>query len=241
MKNKDFFYKQYDKINWEKQKETKINQLVNDYIIENLLSKYDGDELKLFDIGFGIGFFINMTYDKLKKSYNEILIEGCEPSLKNYNFFKTKNSENIIKDVKVFPKTFLNMETSSKFSFITAIYVFPHFLSKNLIEVVEKINFMLEKKGKFVMVVANEKYLENKLNSEKSLFIEKNIIEYNNSKYNEVLHYSEIPEIGTLIDYNREEKYYLDLFQNNNFKLIKKENLDDNGFIATIFVFEKVK
>jgi hypothetical protein len=53
------------------------------------------------------------------------------------------------------------------------------------------------------------------------------------------LHYSEIPEVGTVIDYNREEKFYIDLFEKNNFILEKKKNLNDNGFICTIFVFSK--
>ena len=58
-------------------------------------------------------------------------------------------------------------------------------------------------------------------------------------KYKEILHYSDIPEIGKIIDYNREEQYYLDLFKRNNLKLVEKKALDDNGFVCTIFVFEK--
>ena len=98
---------------------------------------------------------------------------------------------------------------------------------------------MLKEKGKFILVVADEKYLKNKLKSKKDLFIERNNIKLNNKNYQEILHYSEIPKIGTVIDYNREENYYLDLFKANKFKLIKKENFNDNGFIATIFTFEK--
>jgi len=56
------------------------------------------------------------------------------------------------------------------------------------------------------------------------------------------LHYSDIPEIGKIIDYNREENFYLDLLKNNGFELFSKKNLEDNGFICTVFVFlEKVK
>ena len=95
--------------------------------------------------------------------------------------------------------------------------------------------------GRFILVVANEKYLNDKLRAKKDLFIEKSRVNFQNKKYEEVLHYSEIPQIGTVIDYNREEKLYIDLFKKNGFTLIKKKNLDDNGFICTIFVFAKRK
>ncbi len=62
---------------------------------------------------------------------------------------------------------------------------------------------------------------------------------YNDKKFKEILHYSDIPQIGKVVDYNREKAYYLDLFKNNHFALIRKENLNDNGFICTLFIFEK--
>ncbi len=98
---------------------------------------------------------------------------------------------------------------------------------------------MLKNKGRFILVVANELYLKNKLSLMKDLFIEKNTFVYENKNYTEYLHYSNLPSIGKIIDYNREEKFYLTLFKNNGFKLDLKEDLDDNGFICTIFVFSK--
>jgi hypothetical protein len=98
---------------------------------------------------------------------------------------------------------------------------------------------MLNRNGKFILVVANEEYLKEKLKAKKDLFIEKNTINFNGKEYQEILHYSEIPQIGTIIDYNREEKFYVDLFKKKGFKLESKRNLDDNGFICTVFVFEK--
>ena len=89
------------------------------------------------------------------------------------------------------------------------------------------------------MVVADEKYLKNKLNTSKSLFIEKSTVRLGTNKYEEILYYSEIPEIGKIIDFNREEKYYVDLFEKNGFVLNKKKRLDDQGFVCEIFVFEK--
>lgn len=239
MKNKNFFYLQYDKVNWSNQEKTKINSFVNDFIINEIIAKKNCSSIKIFDIGFGIGFFIKMLYRKISKSC-KIIIEGCEPSEKNYKFF-TEKPLRLRKGVelKTYNNTFLNTKTNQKFDFITAIYVFPHFVQDELDETAKKINFMLEQDGQFILVVANETYLEEKLSSMKDLFIERNVIEYNGKNYKEVLHYSDIPEIGKIIDYNREEKFYLDLFRNNGFKLLAKKDLEDNGFICTVFIFQK--
>jgi len=239
MKNKEFFYLQYNKINWQNQEKTKINSFINNFIIQNIILKKKSDEIKIFDIGFGIGFFLQMLQKNLSKSFKNITLEGCEPSYKNYKYFKSKpfNLKKI--KLRIFNKTFLQTNTDTKFDFLTAIYVFPHFTSDELDDVAKKINSMLNNEGKFILVVANEKYLEEKLKSKKDLFIEKNTLKFAGKKYKEILHYSEIPQIGTIIDYNREEKLYLDLFKKNGFDLELKKDLDDNGFICTIFVFSK--
>jgi len=240
MKNKNFFYQQYNKINWENQEKTKINFFINKFIIRDILSKKKGSGIKIFDIGFGIGSFIKMLYKELNTMYKDIIIEGCEPSEKNYNYF-IKNPLIFRKGMKfkIYNKIFLNIKTDEKFDFITAIYVFPHFMSDELEETAKKINLMLEKNGKFILVVANETCLEEKLKSMKDLFIERNFIEFNGKKYKEVLHYSDIPKIGKVIDYNREEAFYVDLFDKYNLKLTLKKDLEDNSFICTVFVFEK--
>ncbi len=98
---------------------------------------------------------------------------------------------------------------------------------------------MLNEKGKFILVVADEKYLEEKLKDKRDLFIERNIIKMDGREYKEVLHYSDIPKIGKVIDYNREESFYIDLFKKKGFELSQKNSLNDNGFICTIFSFEK--
>ncbi|MFA5777352.1 MAG: class I SAM-dependent methyltransferase [Parcubacteria group bacterium] len=239
MKNKNFFYLQYDKINWPNQEKTKINAFVNDYIANEIIAKKNCSSIKIFDIGFGIGFFIKMLYRSLGV-FKEMIIEGCEPSEKNYQFFIKKPSK-LRKGVKIqtYNSTFLNTKTDQKFDFITAIYVFPHFVQDELDATAKKINLMLEQNGQFILVVANETYLEEKLKSMKDLFIERNVIEYNGKNYKEVLHYSDIPDIGKIIDYNREGNFYLDLFKNNGFELFSKKDLEDNGFICTVFVFQK--
>lgn len=239
MKNKNFFYQQYEKINWENQEKTKINSLVNEFIIKEIISKKNGSSIKIFDIGFGIGFFMKMLYTSLNQVYKNIIIEGCEPSDKNYNYFIKNFKFRKGVNPKTYNNTFLNTKTDEKFDFITAIYVFPHFLSNELNETAEKIRLMLEQGGKFILVVANENYIEEKLKSMKDLFIERSSVELDGKRYKEVLHYSDIPKIGKLIDYNREEQFYLDLFKKHRFKLKQKNELDDKGFICTVFVFEK--
>jgi len=238
MKNKNFFYLQYNKINWENQNKTKINEFVNNYIIKNIILKNQKKSLKIFDIGFGIGFFIKMLSIKLNGKYQNIIIEGCEPSNKNYNNLINVKSKNNF-HLKLHNDAFQDIHTNNKFDFITAIYVFPHFESDDLDRIAKKIRTMLEMGGKFILVVAEEKYLKEKLKSKKDLFIEENTITFKGKKYKEFLHYSEIPEIGKVIDYNREENFYIDLFKKNNFILEKKTNLNDQGFICTIFILKK--
>ena len=76
MKNKNFFYQQYEKINWENQEKTKINSFVNKFIIQEIISKKSSG-IKIFDIGIGIGFFIKMLCKKLDTIYENITIGVC--------------------------------------------------------------------------------------------------------------------------------------------------------------------
>ncbi len=240
-KNKDFFYLQYNQIDWKNQEKTKINSYINNYIIQNVISKHEGAELSLFDIGLGIGFFIKALYQALADKYQRLVIEGCEPSTVNYQYFLKKKPRKTRQNVSINTSetNFLDARTDTKFDFITAIYVFPHFLFEELEAVVQKIHSMLKDKGQFVLVLANEQYLKNKLDTEKDLFIESGNVSFEGKEYKEVLHYSDIPKIGKVIDYNREEQFYIDLFAKNGFNLKQREDLNDNGFICTLFVFEK--
>ena len=63
MKNRDFFFQQYDKINWTNQEKTHLNVAVNQFIIDEIISK-KSTPFSIFDIGSGIGFFISMLKDK---------------------------------------------------------------------------------------------------------------------------------------------------------------------------------
>lgn len=237
-KNKNFFYLQYNKINWKNQEKTKINLFINEYIINNIILKHDKSSLSLFDMGFGVGFFIKTFLKKISPVFKEVNIEGCEPSEVNYSHFAKSKPKEV---GRIFPAGFIETKTKSKFDFITSIYVFPHFLTEDLEKVTAKIKSMLKEQGKFILVLANEKYLKNKLANHKDLFIESSRLNWNNKTYYEVLHYSDIPNIGKVIDYNREERFYLDLFKSTGFHLEKQTSLDDNGFICTLFVFTKNK
>ena len=83
-----------------------------------------------------------------RKSYKNITIEGCEPSLKNYNYFVKKKPLKIENNTKLrtYNKTFLEAQTDDNFDFITAIYVFPHFTFDELEQTVKKISETLRKK-----------------------------------------------------------------------------------------------
>ncbi len=234
MKNPDFFFQQYDKINWVNQENTHLNLSVNQSIIDNILSKKE-TPFSLFDIGSGIGFFIGMIKDKYGEGAH---IEGCEPSKKSYDYFTNKssfNKENVI----IYPETLQNLKIDKKFDFITAIYVFPHFVEADLVAVTQKITSMLNENGQLIIVVSNEEYLRNKLETKRDLFIEKNDIEFKGKEYKEYLHYVEIPGMGTVIDYDREEDYYKDLLEDNGLKLVKKDKLSSDEYICTVFTFEK--
>ncbi|MFA5000873.1 MAG: class I SAM-dependent methyltransferase [Candidatus Paceibacterota bacterium] len=241
-KNKDFFYLQYNQINWKNQEKTKINSYINKYIIKNVISEHKGEDISIFDIGLGIGFFVKMFYHSLISKYKNIKIEGCEPSTVNYQYFLAKKPKRLRQGVSIETqeKKYLEVRTDTKFDYITAIYVFPHFVFDELETVAQKIHSMLKEKGRFILVLANEQYLKTKLETEKDLFIESGMFAFNGKQYKEVLHYSEIPKIGKVIDYNREEQFYIDLFTKNKFVLNKKEDLNDNGFICSLFIFEKL-
>lgn len=240
MKNRDFFHLQYNKINWANQEKTRINQRINEYLIDEIISKHANKEIAVFDIGFGVGFFIRMLHQKLRGKFELIILAGCEPSRVNYQYFANNLPEetNGI-SLQIFKETFENVQSGGQFDFITAIYVFPHFLAAHLPSIVQKIASLLKEHGRFILVVANEKYLKEKLSTEKDLFIEKSKVEFNGRQYEEVLHYSDIPDIGKVIDINREERFYTDLFEANSFVLADKKEVDDNGFLCNVFVFEK--
>jgi SAM-dependent methyltransferase len=242
MKNKDFFYQQYNKISWKNQDKTKINSLINNHIIDSVILKHKKPTLQIFDIGFGIGFFFKMLNGKFGDNYTSIKLEGCEPAITNSAYFKNKKgsirwNKNI--SIKTYNTTFLETNPDGRFDFITAIYVFPSFVFDELDQVVKKAYSLLNDGGKFIIVVAEENYLKNKLEQETDLFIERNRITYDGKEYEEILHYTDIPEIGKVIDYNRSESFYNALFIKNNFRLTGKEKLNDSGFISTMFIFEK--
>ena len=98
---------------------------------------------------------------------------------------------------------------------------------------------MLEPKGKFILVVANDDYLEKKLKSGPDLLVKKEAIKFNNKAYQQIWHFSEIPQAGRVLNCDREICLYSDLFKKNGFELILKQNLNHDNHICTVFVFQK--
>jgi len=71
MKDKNSLYLQYNKLAWKKQEKTKINLPINSYIIDHIFLDRRGSSIGIFDIGFGVGFFIKNALPKLKKELSE--------------------------------------------------------------------------------------------------------------------------------------------------------------------------
>jgi SAM-dependent methyltransferase len=240
MDNQEYLYRQYDKINWANQINTEINSTLNRFIIEGIINQHSGTELNIFDIGFGVGQLFETLIHSFQNKYENLYIEGCEPASRNYNYFINNSSKNIQNVVlKTHNDTFLNVESDVQFDFITAIYVFPHIVFEDLESTVHKIHSMLRQNGKFILVVANEDFINAKLERTPELVIQENELDYYGSKYHEIIHFSDLPEIGRLIDINRDEKLYEDILLDKGFELIEKSVLDDSGFICSIFVFQK--
>lgn len=228
--DKKEFYEQYDKLRWANQEKTGTNFEVNEFIIKNIITKKKGN-ISIFDMGFGIGSFIKM----LSKAFgeNNLLIEGCEPSKKNYQFFMKHYKKGL--NAQTYNSVFLKTKTGREFDFITAILVFPHVMPDELEKTAEKIASMLEKGGKFILAVSSEAKTEEKI--KKGLLIKRSTIKFGNKRYRQVLHYSDIEGIGRVVDYNRENRFYVDLFRKYRLKLTMKKDLADGT--KTLFIFQK--
>jgi cyclopropane fatty-acyl-phospholipid synthase-like methyltransferase len=218
-----------------------MNGFINDFIIDEIISVRQAKELKVFDIGFGIGAFIRMLIEKTNE-HTDLIIEGCEPSEKNYSYFKDTSAtlpEGTI--LKTHLATFLETESENKFDFITAIYVFPHIAQDELAATVKKIYSMLMSGGRFVMVVVNEHYLKEKMEADEEVFtlLDKYEVDYGGRKYKEYLYHTYLPGIGRILDYSREEEFYKDFFEGNGLSLVQKNDLEDSGYICSAYVFQK--
>ncbi len=238
-RDKKFFYEQYEQLNWKNQEETKINSQVNDYISDEVIMRHENESISLFDIGFGVGFFITNLSEKLKTKYKYICIEGCEPAKVSYEHFSKKDISGV--ELKISNQSFLDISSDKTFDFITAIYVFPHFTFDDLESVIKKINSMLNIRGKFIMVITSEKSYKEGLVKGKDLFnlVEDNKVIYQGKEYQEYLHKSLIPGIGDVYDFNRDEALYLEMFKNNGFSVNGQKELNDGYFLNKILVFEK--
>lgn len=241
MHSKDFMYLQYNNLNWSHQTQTNMNGFINEFIIDDIISVKQAKALKVFDIGFGIGAFIRMLIEKTNEQ-TDLIIEGCEPSEKNYRYFS--DTSPVLRNgisLKIHWATISDTETENKFDFITAIYVFPHIAQDELAATAKKIYSMLKPGGRFIMVVVNEHYLKEKMEVDKGVYtlLDKYEVEYDGRKYTEYVHHSDLPGIGRILDYSREEVFYLDLFRSNGFYFVQKNDLEDSGFKCSVYVLQK--
>lgn len=238
--NGDFAYKQYERLSWENQDKTGTNSLIIEDIVRNIVSKKAGEEINIFDMGFGVGSFLKKASDRLSRHFKSIRIRGCEPCVKHYEYFKNLNfrpAANV--KIETENSAFENIEINEKYDWLTAIYVFPHIHFEKMEATAQKISGALRDDGRLALVVANENYIRNKIKANSDLLIDKKSIEYNGKLYDEYLHYSELPDIGAIIDYNRDERLYADIFSAAGLELSAKIEINENGFISTIFEFLK--
>lgn len=239
MKNEAFTYHQYEQLNWLIQEETKINSTINRFIIQHILNGKKSEEVRVFDMGFGTGLLLEMLQDALSPEYESITLEGCEPATNHFKHFESRSIQSGLAQTRIFNQTFLETCTDTKFDYLISVYVFPHINTDELADVANRIHSMLRADGKFILVVANENQLLAKLHSHPELVIEKRSTMRNGNTYQEHVHYSEIPQIGSIIDINREERYYLELFRELGMEVSFQSTLDDQGFLCSFLVFSK--
>lgn len=239
MQNHDFSYRQYDRLHWQQQAQTQINTSLHDYIIREIIAGHPGDEIRVFDLGFGIGLLFERLNALLQGNYSRICMEGCEPSVRNYAGFQSGNAGKGAATIRTENLPFLQYQTESRFDFITAVYVFTHLPSDELEAVAEKISRMLDNNGQFILVVASEKFLEEQMDKGNYRLIEKSSMEFNGKQYWQTLHYSDVPQIGSIIDNSRSEQLYQDLFAKYGMHLRSRREMTDQGFRCSVAVYGK--
>lgn len=239
MKERNIFYSQYDNIDWINQEKTKINSVVHDYIISKIFDNIRKDDVRIFDIGFGIGLFLEKLSERLAGCFDKIIIDGCEPSSRNYRYYKSRKIRNKSNINNTFNKTFLETSIDRKYDCVTAVYVFPNIVRDELEKTADKIYSILDNGGFFFLVTASEEYMKSVLDMCSNLIVSKERFEFDGSFYNEILHYTDIPEIGRILDLKRAEKFYQKLFIRCGLDLVLKKYLYDSGFIGTVHMFRK--
>jgi ubiquinone/menaquinone biosynthesis C-methylase UbiE len=241
MKNDNFLSFQYEELDWFKQEEAKINVNINRYIIEEIILRKKSKSINLFDMGFGVGFFIKMFYKKVQDIYDRIIIEGCEPSEKSFSKFKKSEVE--IKNghyLNLNKSFFLDLKIEDdKFDVLTSIYIFNCLKFGELEKTFEKIANILKSGGLFFLVVSSDNCFLERVRKDKSLIIKKDILEFGGSKYKEITHYTDLEGLGRIVDCNRETSLYIDLAKKYNLSLLEKKEVFDNDLISSVLIFEK--
>ncbi len=242
MKNNDFLFSQYEEeVDWFKQEEANINAGINKYIIDEIVARKKSDSINLFDMGFGIGFFIEMFYERARDIYNNINIEGCEPSEKSFSEFKKEKIK--LKDdhcLNLQNSFFLDLkEEGGRFDVLTSVYVFNCLKFGELEENFNKISSMLKRKGLFFLVVSSDNCFLERVKKDQDLIIKEREIEFQGNKYREITHYTDLEGLGRIVDCNRETDLYIDMAKKKGLFLIEKQEVFDNNLISSVLIFEK--
>jgi cyclopropane fatty-acyl-phospholipid synthase-like methyltransferase len=242
MKNDDFLFSQYEKeVDWSKQEEADINANINKYIIDEIVARKKSDSINLFDMGFGVGFFIEMFYERARDIYNNIKIEGCEPSEKSFSEFKKEK-------IRLKDDHCLNLQNSffleskdegDSFDVLTSIYVFNCLKFRELLDNFKKISSMLKKKGLFFLVVSSDDCFLERVKKDQDLIVKEREVEFQEKKYREITHYTDLEGLGRIVDCNRKAGLYVDMAKKCGLSLIEKQEVFDNNLISNVLIFEK--
>jgi len=176
----------------------------------------------VFDIGCGSGWLAEFLFQLGVKKY-----EGIEPSLRNYNIAKEKNSS-----LQIFCTSLEDYIPTSSFDCAIAIMMLSHL--KDIGKSFQKIHGLLNDNGIFIIIL--------------SAFHEEPYRRHRNGRSYDVEvidedQYVDRSTNGTsygIADINRRPEYYIKSAKKAGFNLLKHEKIEDMGYSPNdLLVFKK--
>ncbi|MCC7160607.1 class I SAM-dependent methyltransferase [Candidatus Nomurabacteria bacterium] len=176
----------------------------------------------VFDIGCGSGWLAEFLFKLGVKKY-----EGIEPSLRNYNIAKEKNS-----NLQIFRNSLEDSDLESTFDCVVAIMMLSHL--KDVDNSFRKIYELLNDNGIFIVVLSAfheeyDRYQRNGRTYEVEIIDEDQYVDrsVNNTSYG-------------IADINRRPEYYIKKANEAGLSLLKYTKIEDIGYSPKdLLVFKK--